>query len=90
MNFNTFPGRNDDVHGDEDYYDYIDELKNANVDDVIKTIANGGSDAYEWLKLLKDGDILYHLLIILCKNKDKPEHSEMLKELKIEIEGWLV
>jgi hypothetical protein len=90
MNFNTFPGRNDDVHGDEDYYDYIDELKNANVNDVIKTIANGGSDAYEWLKLLKDGDILYHLIIILCKGKDKPEYSEMLKELKIEIEGWLV
>jgi hypothetical protein len=90
MNFNTFPGRNDDVHGDEHYYTYIDELKNANVNDVIKTIASGGSDAYEWLKLLKDGDILYHLLIILGKNKDKPEYSEMLKELKIEIEGWLV
>jgi hypothetical protein len=88
-NFNAWPGLNDHIHGDEHYYDYIDELKNANVDDVIKLIADGGSDAYEWLKLLKDGDILYHLLIILCKGKDKPEYREMLKELKIEIEGWL-
>ena len=89
MHISPESGRYDHLHGDEDYYDYIDELKNANVNDVIKTIADGGSDAYEWLKLLKDGDILYHLLIILCKGKDKPEYSEMLKELKIEIEGWI-
>jgi hypothetical protein len=90
MHISPESGRNDNVHGDEDYYDYIDELKNANVNDVIKSIADGGSDAYEWIKLLKDGDILYHLIIILCKGQDKPEYSEMLKELKIEIEGWLV
>jgi predicted CopG family antitoxin len=83
-------GRNDDVHGDEEYYTYLDEMKQSNLSDVIKSIANGGSDAYEWIKLLKDGDLFYHLIIILCKGKDKPEYSEMIKELKIEIEGWLV
>lgn len=89
MNFNTFPGRNDDVHGDEEYYTYIDELKNANVDDVVKTIANGGSDAYEWLKLLAQTDALYHLTIIITKGRDKPEYRELLEALKTEIEGWL-
>jgi hypothetical protein len=83
-------GRFDNVHGDEEYYTYIDELKNSNIDDVIKTIADGGSGAYEWIKLLKDGDLFYHLIIILCKGQDKPEYREMMKELKIEIEGWLV
>ncbi len=83
-------GRYDDVHGDEDYYTYQDEMKNANLNDVIKTIADGGSLAYDWIKLLKDGDLFYHLIIILCKGQDKPEYKAMLDELKIEIEGWLV
>jgi hypothetical protein len=82
-------GRNDDVHGDEHYYDYLGAIKDQNVDDVIKIIANGGSDSYDWIKLLQEGDIFYHLVIILCKGKDKPEYKEMIKELKIEIEGWL-
>ena len=89
MNFNTWPGSNDHIHGDEEYYTYIDELKNANVDDVIKTIANGGSGAYDWIKLLDDSDAFYHLVIILCKGRNKPEYSELLKALKIEIEGFL-
>ena len=89
MNFNTFPGRNDDVHGDEHYYDYLGAIKDQNVDDVIKIIANGGSDSYDWIKLLQEGDIFYHLVVILCKGKDKSEYREMMKELKTEIEGWI-
>jgi hypothetical protein len=89
MNFNTFPGRNDNVHGDEHYYDYLGAVKEQTGDDVIKIIATGGSDSYDWIKLLQEGDIFYHLVIILCKGKDKPEYREMLKELKIEIEGWI-
>ena len=89
MNFNTWPGSNDHIHGDEEYYTYIDELKNANVDDVIKTIANGGSGSYDWIKLLDGTDAFYHLVIILCKGRDKPEYREMMKALKIEIEGFL-
>jgi hypothetical protein len=82
-------GRNDHVHGDEEYYTYIDELKNASLDDVLKLIANGGSCAYDWIKLLKDGDLFYHLVIMLAKGQDKPEYKAMVEELKIEIEGWL-
>ncbi len=89
MNFNTFPGRNDGIHGDEHYYDYLGAVKDQTVDDVIKIIASGGSDSYDWIKLLQEGDIFYHLVVILAKGRDKPEYREMLKELKIEIEGWL-
>ena len=89
MHISPESGRNDNVHGDEHYYDYLGAVKDQNVDDVIKTIASGGSGAYDWIKLLQEGDIFYHLVVILCKNKNKPEYSEMLKELKIEIEGWI-
>lgn len=90
MNFNNFAGRNDHIHGDEGYYTHLDELKNSNLDDVLKLIADGGSGAYDWIKLLKDGDLFYHLIVMLAKGRDKPEYKAMVEELKIEIEGWLV
>ena len=89
MNFNTFPGRYDDVHGDEDYYDYLGAIKDQNVDDVLKIIADNDSGAYDWIKLLAQSDALYHLAIILAKGRDKPEYRELIAALKIEIEGWL-
>ena len=89
MNFNTFPGRNDDIHGDEHYYDYLGAIKDQNVDDVLKIIADNDSGAYDWIKLLADTDALYHLAIILAKGRNKPEYRELLEALKTEIEGWL-
>jgi hypothetical protein len=89
MNFNTFPGRNDDVHGDEHYYDYLGAIKDQNVDDVLKIIADNDSSAYDWIKLLADTDALYHLVVILAKGRNKPEYRELLEALKTEIEGWL-
>jgi hypothetical protein len=89
MHISPESGRYDHLHGDEHYYDYLGAVKDQNVDDVIKIIASGGSDSYDWIKLLQEGDIFYHLVIILCKGKDKPEYKEMMKELKIEIEGWI-
>lgn len=82
-------GRNDHIHGDEEYYTYLDEIKNSNLTDVLKLIADGGFGAYDWIKLLRDGDLFYHLVIMLAKGRDKPEYKEMVKELKIEIEGWI-
>lgn len=89
MNFNTFPGRNDDVHGDEHYYDYLGAIKDQNVDDVLKIIADNDSGAYDWIKLLADTDALYHLVVIISKGRNKPEYKELLEALKTEIEGWL-
>ena len=89
MNFNTWPGSNDHIHGDEHYYDYLIAVKDQSVDDVVRIIADNKSGAYDWIKLLDDTDAFYHLLIILCKGRNKPEYSELLKALKIEIEGFL-
>lgn len=82
-------GCNDHIHGDEHYYDYLIAVKDQSVDDVVRIIADNKSGAYDWIKLLDDTDAFYHLVIILCKGRDKPEYREMMKALKIEIEGFL-
>jgi hypothetical protein len=83
---NNFPGRNDHIHGDEHYFTDIPE---TDVNEVLKAIADNKSDAYGWIKRLGRTDALYHLSIIICKGRDKPEYRELVEALKIEIEGWL-
>jgi hypothetical protein len=89
MHISPESGRNDHIHGDEHYYDYLSAVKDQTVDDVVSIIADNGSGAYDWIKLLADTDALYHLVVIVSKGRNKPEYSELLKALKIEIEGFL-
>jgi calcineurin-like phosphoesterase family protein len=89
MHISHESGRYDDVHGDEHYYDYLGAIKDQNVDDVLKIIADNDSGAYDWIKLLADTDALYHLVVIISKGRNKPEYRELLEALKTEIEGWL-
>ena len=89
MNFNTFPGRYDNLHGDEDYQDYQDELKQQSTDDLMSLIADNGPDASYWIKELADTDALFHLVVIITKGRNKPEYRELLEALKTEIKGFL-
>jgi calcineurin-like phosphoesterase family protein len=89
MHISHESGRYDDIHGDEHYYDYLGAIKDQNVDDVLKIIADNDSGAYDWIKLLADTDALYHLVVIISKGRNKPEYRELLEALKTEIEGWL-
>jgi calcineurin-like phosphoesterase family protein len=89
MHISPESGRYDHLHGDEHYYDYLGAIKDQNVDDVIKIIADNDSGAYDWIKLLADTDALYHLVVIISKGRNKPEYKELLEALKTEIEGWL-
>jgi hypothetical protein len=89
MHISPESGRYDHLHGDEDYYDYLGAIKDQNVDDVLKIIADNDSGAYDWIKLLADTDALYHLVVIISKGRNKPEYKELLEALKTEIEGWL-
>jgi calcineurin-like phosphoesterase family protein len=82
-------GRNDHIHGDEHYYDYLSAVKDQTVDDVVTIIADNGSGAYDWIKLLADTDALYHLVVIVSKGRNKPEYKELLEALKTEIEGFV-
>lgn len=89
MHISHESGRNDNIHGDEHYYDYLSAVKDQTVDDVITIIADNGTGAYDWIKLLADTDALYHLVVIISKGRNKPEYRELLEALKTEIEGFL-
>ena len=86
MNFNTFAGRNDNVHGDEHYFIDIPAIDS---NQVLKVIADNDANSYDWIKRLGRTDALYHLSIIIAKGRDKPEYRELVEALKLEIEGWL-
>lgn len=84
-NFNAWAGRYDHLHGDEDYQDQ--EPQSA--DDVMALIANGGQFSYDWIKQLAETDALYHLLVIVCKGRHKPEYRELVEAVKDEIRGFI-
>ena len=88
---NNFPGRNDNVHGDEQYLTARPEIT---ADDVLEVIANNGTDvcgitAREWIRQLADTDALYHLLVIVAKGRDNTAFSGLIDAVKTEIEGVL-
>ena len=88
MNFNTWPGRYDSIHGDEDYQDYKSELRQQSTDDLMCLIADNGPDASYWIKELAGTDALFHLVVIITKGRNKPEYRELVEALKIELEGF--
>jgi len=86
MNFNTWPGSYDDVHGDEDYQNEINE---QSTDDLMSLIADNGPDASYWIKELADTDALFHLVVIITKGRNKPEYRELVEALKTELKGFI-
>lgn len=89
MHISPESGRNDSIHGDEHYYDYLSAIEDQTTDDVLEIIATNSTGAYDWIKLLSESDALYHLVVILSKGRNKPEYAELLDALKNEIKGWL-
>jgi hypothetical protein len=88
---NNFPGRNDNVHGDEQYLTARPEIT---ADDILEVIAVNGADACgvtarEWIKQLAATDALYHLLVIVSKNRHNPAFNQLIDAVKTEIEGFL-
>tara|TARA_R110002126_G_scaffold2937_3_gene16174 strand:- start:62 stop:331 length:270 start_codon:yes stop_codon:yes gene_type:complete len=88
---NNFPGRNDHIHGDEQYLTARPEIT---PDDILEVIANNGADvcgvtAREWIKQLAATDALYHLLVIVSKDRHNRAFSGLIDAIKIEIEGFL-
>lgn len=88
---NNFPGHNDNVHGDEQYFTARPEIT---PDDILEVIAVNGEDltgvtAREWIKQLAATDALYHLLVIVAKGRDNTAFSGLVDAVKTEIEGFL-
>ena len=81
---NNFPGRNDHIHGDEQYLTARPEIT---PDDILEVIANNGADvcgvtAREWIKQLAATDALFHLLVIVSKDRHNQSSAAMWYTLK--------
>ena len=86
-------GRNDHIHGDENYRDYLGQEK-VDLYDVIFAIDKGASthdglSHYDWIRRICDGDEIVTIIQHIIKNRHKPEFGEIMNELEISIEGWL-
>jgi hypothetical protein len=83
-------GRNDHIHGDENYRD----AEPVDLYDVIFAIDKGASthdglSHYDWIRRICDGDEIVTIIQHIIKNRHKPEFGEIMNELEISIEGWL-
>ena len=90
MNFNTFPGRHDHVHGDEDYQD----AEAIDLYDVIFAIEKGtstqdGTSHHEWIKRICQGDEITNIIKHIIKNRHNHAFAEIMNAVESAIEGYL-
>ena len=83
-------GRNDHIHGDENYRD----AEPIDLYDVIFAIDKGtsthdGHSHHDWIRRICDGDEITTIMQHIIKNRHKPEFAEIMNEIEIAIEGWL-
>jgi hypothetical protein len=84
-------GRFDHTHGDENYSNPRPEVT---AEEVLVVIANNTEDetgltAREWIKQLGDTDALFHLLVMITKDRHNPAYRGLVDAIKTEIEGYL-
>ena len=83
-------GRNDHIHGDENYRD----AEPIDLYDVIFAIDKGtsthdGMSHHEWIRKICDGDEITKIMQHIVKNRHKPEFAEIMNEIEAAVEGWL-
>lgn len=92
MNFNTWPGLNDRIHGDEyrehlgaEAIDYIDVLRAIET----STSTNDGMSYYEWCQRIAECDEFVEIIKRIVKNRHNPAYAELINDVESAIEGWL-
>ena len=86
----TLAGRNDHIHGDENYIgiepiDYIDVTFAI----AKSTSTQDGISHHEWIKRICSGDEITTIMQHIIKNRHKPEFGEIMNEIETAISGWL-
>ena len=86
-------GRNDNIHGDEEYREHLGAEK-VDLYDVIFAIRDGasthdGMSHHEWIGRICDGDEITTIMRHIIKNRANPAFAEIMNEIEIAIEGWL-
>jgi hypothetical protein len=93
MNFNTFPGRNDHIHGDEDYRDNLG-AEAIDYIDVLHAIEAGtstpdGMHYYHWCTRIAESEEMTEIIKHIVKNRKNPAFAELINNIELAIEGWL-
>ena len=84
-------GRNDNVHGDEHYFNDVEPV---DVFDVTFAIAKGtstqdGISHHQWIDRICSGDEITKIMQIIIKKRHNPEFAEIMNEIEAAVEGWL-
>ena len=86
-------GRNDNIHGDEQYRDNLG-AEAVDLYDVIFAIEAGtsthdGHSLHDWIKRICEGDEITTIIRHIVKNRHNPAFAEIMNEIEIAVEGWL-
>jgi hypothetical protein len=84
-------GRNDHIHGDEQYNDHVEAI---DVYDVIYAIEAGtstedGVSHHEWITRICAGDEITKIIGLILSKRDDYAYAEIMNEIEAAIEGWL-
>ena len=93
MYANPEAGRNDNIHGDEQYRDHLG-AEAVDLYDVIFAIEKGasthdGMSHHEWIGRICEGDEITTIMQHIIKNRKNPAFAEIMNEIENAIEGWL-
>lgn len=90
MHVHPDTGRNDHIHGDENYFDASD----LDFFDVVHAIENStatddGTNYHNWIKRICSGDEITVIMQHIIANRDKPEFATLMTQIETAVEGWL-
>ena len=93
MNFNTWPGSNDHIHGDEDYRDHLG-AEDIDYIDVLNSIESQtskqyGMHYYHCCTRIAESDEMTEIIKHIVKNRKNPAFAELINNIELAIEGWL-
>jgi hypothetical protein len=86
-------GRNDNIHGDEEYREHLGAEK-VDLYDVIFAIEKGtsthdGHSHHDWIKRICEGDEITIIIRHIVKNRNNRAFAEVMNKIETAVEGWL-
>lgn len=86
-------GRNDHIHGDEEYREHLG-AESVDVIDVILAIdaetgTHDNMHYYHWCRRVAESDEIIDIIKRIVKNRRNPAYAELINDVEAAIEGWL-
>jgi hypothetical protein len=83
-------GRNDHIHGDENYFD----APVLDFYDVVYAIEDGtatgdGTSHHDWIKRICSGDEITVIMQHIVAHRDNPAFAKLMSQIETAVEGWL-